>query len=159
MRVFTSFILGLIGIIGCGGPSKPKAVPQISSNTVTVALFGAPWCSNCKTSFPQIQQEINALTPDKQSRVTLFLYVPTGRQATDDKPTDAGAEEYRQALGLNGKSKADPKWKVFRRLVGDEQALPAAAILNEQGEVIKKYRGGDGFVSKDIVSFAASVLP
>jgi thiol-disulfide isomerase/thioredoxin len=133
--------------------------PVGQAPAVTLALFGAPWCSNCKVEFPQIQNLISQLAEPKFKRLALVLYVTTGATA-QEQPTDDIAQRYKAVLNLSGTALADEwRWKKFRQYVGGGLVLPGAAVLDANGNVIKAFRAGAGtFIPSEIVKTAEEAI-
>ncbi len=139
-------------------PSEIAATVQASfptKKTVTLALFGAPWCSECKTEMPAIQAEIDRLKASQRAFIDTVLYVTTSGNPSVP-PTQEGAEQYREIVHIKGRALADEwRWKNFRQWVGGGFVLPGAAILDAQGNVIKAYRAGPTtFIPSEIVAHA-----
>src|SRR5688572_6755070 len=69
------------------GPSDPQAY--------TLVLFGAPWCTNCKSDFPKINEGLKAELAS--GKVKGLMYVTTGKTSLS-KPTDEIAVGYKDSL-------------------------------------------------------------
>jgi thiol-disulfide isomerase/thioredoxin len=126
-----------------------------STKSVTLALFGAPWCSECKTEMPAIQAQMNKLKNSQRAFIDVVLYVTTsGNPAVP--PTQEVADQYKEIVHLHGKAYPDEwRWKNFRNWVGGGFVLPGAAVLDAQGNVLKAFRAGpSSFVPSEIVAFA-----
>lgn len=130
-----------------------SVIPQ--GNQVTLALFGAPWCSECKTDMPAIQAELDKLTKLQRAFIDVVLYVTTSGNPSV-AATPEVAEQYMHAVHIKGKALADEwRWKNFRKMVGGAFLLPGAAVLNSSGEVLRSYRAGPTtFVPSEIVANA-----
>ncbi len=133
------------------------AFPQ--GKDITLALFGAPWCSECKTAMPAIQAELDALKPSVSAFVRTKLYVTTSANPSVP-PTQQVADEYREAVHLKGTTEPDPwRWTHFRKWIGGSFTLPAAVVLNDGGEVLRVFRAGPTtFVPTEIVSAAVEAI-
>ncbi len=129
------------------------ALPR--GNQVTLALFGAPWCSECKTEMPAIQAELDKLSRTQASFVDVVLYVTTSGNPSVP-PTQEVADQYRSVLHIKAKALPDEwRWKNFRRMVGGSFVLPGAALLDSSGNVVRAFRAGPtDFVPSEIVSSA-----
>lgn len=151
--VLKSFRAGATSFV----PAEIAASAQASVlrfKPVTLALFGAPWCSECKTDMPAIQAKLDALSNTRRAYIEVLMYVTTsGNPAVP--PTEEVAEQYMHAVHVKGKPIADEwRWKNFRKLVGGNLALPGAAVLSADGTVLRSFRAGPTtFVPGDIVDF------
>lgn len=163
LRIFA--ILGLL-VVSCGRDPGTK-IPPVSGETVTLAVFGAEWCGECKADLPLLQGSLKARLGEAFSRVKMELWVPTGKTPSTP-PSAEGAESYRQLVGLEGKSFIDgsptqkpPRWPKFVELFPSVQrALPAAVLYRADGTVYKKFApGADSFHPADIVATVAEALP
>lgn len=142
-----------------GNQNQPGKLPEGPPKKVTLALFGAPWCAECKQDLPKIQDEYNKLTEEERAEIGIRLYVTTsGNPAVP--PTQEVADQYRTALGLSMDASPDEwRWKNFREWVGGTLALPGAAVLDANGAVLKSFRaGGTTFIPSEIVGFSAAAL-
>lgn len=145
-------IVGLI-VLACG---KEKVLQRGTPNkAVTLMLFGAPWCQECKSDFPAMEKEFQALSAAHKDFLSMRLYVVTGPQATD-RPTQQIADDYKAGLKLSAQSLPD-EWrcKNYRTYVGNGCAIPAAAVVDANGKVIRSFRPGATFIPRDIVTLAA----
>jgi thiol-disulfide isomerase/thioredoxin len=138
-------------------PSEILTTVQASFPTrkkVTLALFGAPWCSECKTDMPAIQAELDKLKASQRAFIDTVLYVTTSGNPSVP-PTQEGAEQYRETVHIKGRALADEwRWKNFRQWVGGALVLPGAAVLDEQGNVLKAFRAGPTtFIPTEIVDY------
>ncbi|MBY0371468.1 hypothetical protein K2X33_12325 [bacterium] len=133
---------------------------QILRNRITVILFGAPWCSECKQDLPAIEQEIAKRSPRQRAGLRTMLYVTTATSPAA-APTEAVALEYRNALRLDATAFADPwRWKNFKKYVGGDLVLPGAAVLDPSGNILHSYRAGaTNFVPAEIIDFAVRSIP
>ncbi len=121
---------------------------------VIVAVFGAPWCSACKTQIPRLEAAILKLDKSIQERIDLRFYVTTGLNS-NTAPNQDVADRYRNSLHLTALAYPDPwKWQNFRKWVGGEFVIPGAAVLDPKEKVLKSFRGGATFEVSDI-SYAA----
>lgn len=129
----------------------PGVAPQFSLN-----LFGADWCTNCKSQFPEIQRLINALPAEKKAGFKLVLYAV--ESADSVAATEESAANYRDLLKLNATAIPDPwRWKTFRKWVGGTQ-LPGAAVTDVNGKVLRSFRAGaTTFVPAEIVNYTAGL--
>jgi thiol-disulfide isomerase/thioredoxin len=153
-NVVRSFLAGATTFIpGEIAAAAQSALPRLK--TVTLALFGAPWCSECKTDLPAIQARLDALTNTQRAFIDVVLYVTTAANPSAP-PTQEGAEQYLSAVHLKGRAFADEwRWKTFKKLVGGGFVLPGAAVLDSEGNVLRAYRAGPTtFVPGEIVDFA-----
>ncbi len=143
---------GLFAVASCG--KSPQSGPVVQpTKKVELVLFSAPWCTKCKDKHPQIQAQIKAAT-EYAPFIKFKLYVTTGA-LSNEPPTQALAEEYNaNVLHIDGPAFADEwRWKNFRKLVGGTMELPAAALLDEAGNVIKAFAPGETtFLVDDVVT-------
>lgn len=123
--------------------------------SVKLALFGAPWCSECKTEMPAIQERLDRLSRTQLAYIDVTLYVTTAANPSVP-PTQEIADSYLETVHVKGKALPDEwRWKNFKAWVGGSFALPGAAVLDAQGHVLKAWRAGPTtFVPGEIVDFA-----
>lgn len=177
--LFTLLVMSCV-ILGCGreaispvspdepipvpGPVPPGPTPPVpplppapGQEKVIVAVFGAPWCSACKSGIPEVQRQLKKLPASKLAQIDFRLYVPTGANS-GSRPTQAVADQYKQILHLDlATAYVDPyRWTNYQDWVGSYLAIPAAAILDEKLNVLRRYPPGVGFSPPDIAHFAAS---
>ncbi len=148
-------------ISSCGGenvgagssPSTPPENPPVEAKA-TLALFGAPHCSNCKESFPQIQALLDQMPADRAKSLYVVMYVTESKP--NERPTPEVAESYRAYLQLKAPAFVDEwRWKKFREYVGGSLQLPGAAILDANGKVLHSFRAGSTtFIPSEIVKAA-----
>lgn len=160
--LFTTLIL-----LGCGkaatgptdDPAKPPTPPDGGGTKVTLRLFGAPWCTNCKAAFPQINAALKADLTKQNAAVKGEVYVTTG-ETPAQRPTPEIAAAYRDFLKMDFTPFADEwKWKKFQEQVQQNRELPAAVVMDKDGKVIKVFRPGPTtFVVEDVVAFVKSQL-
>src|SRR3954470_24019700 len=70
------FVIKCLIALACGKEKGPRE-PQIGTRPVTLALWGAAWCSECKSDFPAIQAKLNELSEAQRKLISVDLYVPT----------------------------------------------------------------------------------
>lgn len=158
LYTWNAFVITCLIVLACGKEQKPD--PLIGpapggEKKVTLAIFGAPWCTECKTDLPAIQTAVDGLSEDQKKNLDVRLYVTTsGNPAVP--PTNEVAQQYKEALNLKMESAPDEwRWKKFKTLVGGELVLPGAAVLDAEGKVLKSFRAGaTSFVPAEIVAFA-----
>jgi len=168
MGRFGAVLLILLGVLSCGKQSylrgrsgnlvNPPPGPKDSKH-VSLIIFGAPWCSHCKTDFPEINTLLkNELTGRKRS-VNGVMYVPTGNSA-GEKPTQEAANQYRDFLKLDFEARIDEwPWKNFKKYIQNKPDLPAGIVFDEQGNVLKIFPPGKTtFVPQKIADFVKSQL-
>jgi thiol-disulfide isomerase/thioredoxin len=129
-------------------PFKPPVVtgPQ---TRVVVAIFGATWCSACKSEIPNLDARLKRLPEFGQ--IDFRVYVTDAQTQVDcDKYTT-------RALHIDAKCYPDPQGKTFRSWVGGS-VIPAVAVLTEDLKIIKAFRGGTGWDSTDIAASAVNAL-
>lgn len=81
------------------------------------------------------------------------VYVPTG-MTSSQPPSDDVTRKYVASLGIpESMGVSDPKWSAFKRFVGGQYAIPAAAVVLPSGTV-KSYRAGSTFDPNEIAYFA-----
>ncbi len=141
-----------------GTQNQPGPIPEGPQKKITLALFGAPWCAECKQDLPLLQQEYDKLSDAEKAEIRIRLFVTTaGNPAVP--PTQQVADQYRAALGLSMEASPDEwRWKSFREWVGGTLALPGAAVLDADGNVLKSFRAGATFIPSEIVGSAAAAL-
>jgi len=150
-KTMKKFLFALLLIAGCGSDQASSPQPSIGQKT-TLALFGAPWCGECKHKLPQVNQLIQNESNEFRNAVSIYVYVPTGA-GISEKPTQQTADKYKEQLGLSGEAKVDPwMWTNFKKWVGNRLELPAAVVLSEDGRVIRAFKAGNtSFLPEEIV--------
>ena len=154
-RIFT------FAMLGCGRvavtPQTPVTPPPVvqPAATVVVMAFGATWCPYCKTDIPKIAKELKRLDPTGE-KVEFRVYVTTGARSTEP-PSDYVSKAYVRSLGLpESLAYSDPwHWKMFKKYVGPDLAIPAAAVILPNGS-FESFRAGASFDPTDIARFAVS---
>lgn len=148
----------LFVLAGCGAETAPTNDPVVDPGPtdpdaqVRLVLFGAAWCANCSRDIPVIQSTLKGDLASSFGKVQMELWVPTG--ATPAKrPNDAVTQAYAQKLNFSGSVTSDAwRWKYFRELLpGTPLALPAAALVDLDGNVVKRYMA-NAFNPADIVA-------
>lgn len=157
LYTWNAFVITCLIVLACGKEQKPDPligpVPS-GDKKVTLALFGAPWCTACKEDLPALQSAIDAMTPEQRKNLDVRLYVTTsGNPAVP--PTNEVAQQYKESLNLTMESAPDEwRWKKFKAWVGGELVLPGAAVLDADGNVLKSYRAGaTTFLPTEIIAF------
>lgn len=151
----------------CGKGPKVVTPPLLNGKSVTLAVFGAEWCGECKADLPILQKKLSErLGAAGIERVKLELWVPTGK-TPGTPPSQENADGYLSFLKLNGTARIDgdptkrpPRWPKFVELFpGISKALPAAVILLSDNSVAKKFApGSDTFQTDDIVASVAELI-
>lgn len=135
-------------------PVDPPKAPD--GKAVTLLVWGAPWCTNCKKDLPEVQARLKEILGDRLKAVDFQLWVPFGATPADP-PTAEVAELYRQKLQLEATVFVD-EWmcKTYKKHLPEGNCkLPAGIVLNSQGGVIKKFLPGGTFVPADIAAVVA----
>lgn len=164
-------IIALISLISCGKPPKrrsdpvtppdnptePTPTPTPVETKLILRIFGAPWCTNCKTDFPKINE---ALAKELAAGVRGEIYVETGTSPSV-APTAEDAQSYRDRVATNFSPFADEwPWKQFRKQVQPERKLPAAVVMDKDGNILKVFNPGPTtFVVDEVVAYVKSQLP
>lgn len=158
--------MGLLLILGCGlepGQRPDEVHPPIDpikpeeGIEVVLVVYGANWCSICKSELPEIQRELDKLPESVREKIAFKLYVPTGNTSAT-LPTQESADRYRDFLHLDAEAVIDPRWQHFKNMIGGSLALPAGAILDSEGKVKKAFKPGMAFIPSEIVQFAVALL-
>lgn len=170
-RSLLLFSLVALMLLGCGRaatkrgqePSRPPDAPTTptttAAKTYTLRLFGAPWCTNCKSDFPKINDALRVELTAEKPRVKAELFVTTGDTASQ-RPTQEIATAYRDFLKLDSTAHVDEwPWKKFREQVQQDRKLPAAVVLDSDNNVIKVFiPGPTTFIAEEIVAFIKGKL-
>lgn len=138
------------------GPTDPGPVgPKI-----WIYFFGNETCDDCKKHIPEAETLANALPESQRKRLVMTLFVSCAGSPCNVKPTQEIADRYRDQLRLGFGAAADPwRWTVFRKYIPGKMQVPAAAVLTENGELLKAFpAGATSFVPSEILAFAASQL-
>jgi len=109
-----------------------------TASAVDVKIFTAPNCELCIKLIPPLEQQLSQWVGDKASGVSAQIVVIAGNNG--EKPNAETVAEHAKALGSKLEAVADI-WKhtAYRALVGDAILLPAVAVLDDNGKVIKKF--------------------
>jgi len=166
MRISSSFVATLAGAtlmlsFGCGKNTAPQVAPNpppVGNGHARLVIFGAGYCTICKVRFPEIQAELNRLNATERGKITVDMYLTAGDPASV-RPTDEMAVAYSKQLGVNASSRADMwRWQTFRQLISNKFEVPAAAILDANGNIHRVFTAGDTtFVPQEIVAVAKEV--
>lgn len=136
-------------------PAKPSTPVPTGPQNVSLVVFGAGYCEVCKSKFPEVDSLLKQFSADARGRVAVKLYVTSGAPASV-KPTQELADSYKEHY-LPGANSAQPdkwRWTLFKQLIPGKLDVPAAAVLDEKGNVLKTYVAGDTtFVPAEIVAF------
>lgn len=140
------YLLAALILIGCGRyvvvPVPVDPIPTPSGKSVTLAVWGAFWCPSCKSMLPDIESELNKIPKADREKINFVLYVPTGMRS-GERPTEAVAKAYASSLKLSAKAEIDPwHWQYFKKYVHNSPAIPAAALIDEHGKLIKTFAPG-----------------
>ena len=145
---------------GTGGqPATPPAPPPGAGDKVTLRLFGAPWCTDCKHDFPEIRDALAEELAKKDSRIYGELYITTANDA-NEAPNQAHSEAYRDFLKLPFAVVNDPwKWQTFKAQIQTDRRLPAAVVMDKDGNVLKVFKPGKTtFVVPEIVAYVKGLI-
>lgn len=150
-------VIGVLALAGCGqqtgGTGEPTTFPVPGDANYTLVLFGAPWCTNCKSEFPKINEGLKAeLTSAKKVNGLLLV---TSNSNPAEKPTQEVANTYRDFLKMDFSAGAD-EWrcKRYKELVKlTSCAIPAGVLLDKGGNVVLTFEPGDTtFKAETVVS-------
>src|SRR3989338_2471702 len=149
------FIIFLI--CGCGKETENKqSLSGVSQEPqLGIYSFGAMKCVPCKKFNPQLQAELETQLKEDLTKVRTVLYVvPFG---SSEKPNQKTAEEYKQTLHVNFEALPDPDFSIYSQYFGDPGSIPAVAIVDKNGKMLKKFRYEEkSFDSLDVVNFVKS---
>jgi hypothetical protein len=129
-------------LFGCGKDSGSNPNPVSDRyDSVQLVLFSAPWCLNCTDELKGIDQQLG--TFPKSTRVSTVMYIISG-DTSGQQPTQDLADKYKARLGVHFVAKPDPwRYQMYHKYISATGSqLPAAALLNPQGEVIKRFSPG-----------------
>ncbi len=158
LYTWNAFVITCLIVLACGKQNKPDPfvgpAPGGGDKKVTLALFGAPWCTECKKDLPSIQAAVDGLTEDQKKNLTVRLYVTTAGNPARP-PTEEVAQKYKESLKLKFETVPDVRWEKFNQWVKGDQFLPAAAVLDANGNVLKAFRSGaTTFSPEEVLGFA-----
>jgi len=141
-----------------GEPATPPG-PGAAGDKVTLRLFGAPWCTECKHDFPILRDALASEFAKADSQIYGELYVPTGNDSLEP-PSQVQTDAYRDFLKLPFTAINDPwKWQTFKAQVQDKRELPAAVIMDKNGVVLKVFKPGKTtFVVSEIVAYVKGLI-
>lgn len=141
-------------------PTLPPTPPGPTGPKLQIYFFGNETCDDCKKVIPETQSIADALPPEQRARLVMTLLVSCAGSPCNVKPTQEIADRYRDQLHLNFKAAADPwRWTWFRKFIPGKLQVPAAAVLDEKGEILRAFPAGStSFVPSEIVQFAVSQL-
>lgn len=151
-------------LVACGkeqGPGPISGPPHDlpTGQNVTLLLFGAPWCTSCKSKLPELQRLLHAQPPSIQSKLAVVFYV-TSAASPGEPPTQGVADTYAEYLHLTATALPDPwRWQNFKKFIPGPMTVPAAAVLDAQGKRLRYYTASDtSFVPVEINRFVASQI-
>lgn len=155
-------LIALLALTGCGAEyeyPKPPAQPVIPAPKpipigvkAVIAAFGAPWCGPCKAAMPELNSLYKALSADQKSKIEFRLYVITGSTATS-RPDELTTQSYKNQYAPLAIGISDTGQKNFRAMIRSN-AIPSAAVLGQDGKVLKVFEAGAEFLPKQVVEFA-----
>lgn len=117
--------------------------PPASGNRVSIYVFSAPWCAECNRELPVLKEKYLAeLSSEQQSRVSVAVYVVTGKTA-GQVATQEVADEYGKSLNLPFTMVADKYYKIYRQYFEEGNAIPAAVLLDNSKQVLQLYEPGN----------------
>lgn len=139
----------LTTLLGCGTKSTtenpvkpPPKEPTPSGPAYTLMAWGAIDCVPCHPAFREI-----ASTLEGSIGRNLIVDMKAPKAANE-----ADVEAFKNDLNIPSfKYSMDAKWEKYRQYVQKSPPwiIPAAVLLNPQGEVVKKYPPGD-FVGSEV---------
>jgi peroxiredoxin len=143
LRFFLSFLFLLAG---CGlkpAGSYEAVIPSHSdSASVVLYVFSAPWCAECNRELPSLKQKyLTELTVEQQQRVSVSIYVVTGK-TPGQVATQEAADEYGKSLELPFTMIADKYYKTYRQYFEEGNAIPAAVLMDGSKQILKTYEAG-----------------
>lgn len=146
--VFAAFSF-LFLALGCNqGGSSPVSPPVTKADNLKLALFAAGWCENCPNELKEVDQRFKAFA--KSSKVQVVVYMVEGDH--NQRPSSDITTQYKNKLGLDFDVEADPwRWTYYRQYIDpDSSQLPAAAILDTNGNVVKVLT--PGYAPVDVIN-------
>lgn len=142
-----AILLSIFCLFGCGKGGGAGTQQQGGGNppgkvAVSLYLFSAPWCVNCNSELPAINDQLKNLSSVQQAALSSVAYVVSGDQPSAP-PTQQIADEYHQKLNVNFKFVADlPRYQEYRQFFSTGYDIPAAVVLDKNGQVLKKFAPG-----------------
>lgn len=108
-----------------------------SSSSLTLVLWGVPWCATCHKTIPQTQFKTKEMLGNDYSKVAFQLWVPTGNRPVD-RPTLEVAEQFKEKLGIDAQVFIDPwHFTTYKQYFHDKTVtLPAAVLLDKDENVV-----------------------
>lgn len=143
--IFSTFLMALtqcgLRPAGSNEPVIPSG-PGTADKAVSVYVFSAPWCAECNRELPELKQKyLSELSQDQQKRVSVVVYVVTGKTA-GQVATQEVAEDYGKSLDLPFVMLADKYYKTYRQYFEEGNAIPAAVLLDTSKSVLQLYEPG-----------------
>lgn len=140
-----------------GGGGEPTTPPPTGPTTPTEAeytlvLFGAPWCTNCKSEFPKINEALKEELTKQGAKLAGSLLV-TSNQTPAEKPSQEVANAYRDFLKLDF-SAAPDEWrcKKYKELVKlTSCAIPAGVLVDKNQNVVLTFEPGDTTFKAELI--------
>jgi len=142
-----TFLLGWLFLVtGCGlkpaGSEEAITPTHPDSAALVLYVFSAPWCAECNRELPTLKQKyLTELTAEQQQRVSVSIYVVTGKTA-GQVATQEAADEYGKSLELPFTMIADKYYKTYRQYFEEGNAIPAAVLMDGSKQIIKAYEAG-----------------
>lgn len=159
--IFTNVLMVSFLLVGCGrqvtsgggAPSTPPPTDPVKAK-FTLVLFGAPWCTNCKSEFPKINEGLKGELTKPSALIQGSLLV-TSNATPSEKPTQEAADTYRNFLKMDFSAAPDEwrckKYKQWVKLTSC--AIPAGVLLDDKENVVLTFEpGATTFNSERVIS-------
>ena len=140
-------------------PVEPVTPPAIEGKRTTLTVFGAGFCSKCKTQFPELSQSISTMSAAEKKILDVKMYLVAG-EPSNVHPTQDLADQYKDAHFTVANSFPDLPWRWANfkiNMPGARLEVPAAVVSDENGQIIKRFPAGEtSFVPAEIFAFIQS---
>lgn len=122
-------------------PGQQIPLPEETEEVAQLLVFTAPWCEPCEKLHPALNKGIHESATLKE-KLLVIAYVTTGASSSQ-MPTPELCEKYKAKLAVDYSFVPDPwKWTTFKKYFGSSLAVPAAVVLDVDGNVLQKFPPG-----------------
>lgn len=137
-------------------PGQPIPLPEERLDSAKLYIFTAPWCHPCSELHKALGPALEA-EPELKEKVAVTAWV--GSTSNPSTPSnEASCAEYKLKLGVFYEFLPDPwRYKTYAKYFGSVGPIPAAAALDDKGELLQKFKPGT-FSAEDLIRYFKAIL-